>query len=67
MSKVQEALKLIDESGYTAYGAALHLGISSASVYSAIQRRKLKQLQGIVKCPTCGSEVPKENIKNKSW
>ncbi len=64
-TKVEEAIRLVREEGMTAYAAAKALGIPLSSVYSAQQRAKLKELQGMVACPCCGSMVAKEKLAGK--
>ena len=65
MSKVEEAMRLVREEGLTAYAAAKAVGVALSSVYSAQQRAKLKELQGMIACPCCGSMVAAEKLAGK--
>ena len=51
------ALELVAE-GMSPYSAALAVGIQPSSVYSAVQRARLRELEvRQPKCPTCGGRV----------
>lgn len=42
-SATDEALRLIDKKGWTAYKAARHVGINLSTIYRALKRRKASQ------------------------
>jgi predicted DNA-binding protein (UPF0251 family) len=52
LSKTMQAIQLIDDEGFTAYGAAKRLGISAAAITRAQQRRANKPI-----CECCGQVI----------
>jgi Zn finger protein HypA/HybF involved in hydrogenase expression len=60
-SPIEQALDLVAQ-GTTIYAAAKMLGIRQSSLYSAANRKKLRELEGRQACPCCGTNVPRDRI-----
>jgi len=52
MSKTMQAVQLVQDEGFTAYGAAKRVGINQSAVHRALARREGKDI-----CPHCGQVV----------
>ena len=63
-SPIEQALDLVAQ-GTTIYAAAKLLGIQQSSLYSAVNRKKLRELEGRLACPCCGTNVPRDRINTE--